>query len=274
VKILISADMEGVAGVTHAQQTRRDTSEFARSCELMTGEVRAACESALRAGATMVVVNDSHGDMRNIIHEQLPPEVQLIQGSVKELSMIEGIDGSFDALVFVGYHAPAATRAGILDHTYHGRVVHKVLLNGDVCSEARLNAAVAGTFGVPALFLSGDQSACADARRFLPWIVTATVKHALGRTAARALSPTAARAAIFNGIGEALAQIQQGAGQPYRLDPPISIDLTCMNSEMADSAALLPGADRIDGTTVRYVADNTVTAFRAFRVMMTLAAAV
>jgi D-amino peptidase len=268
MKVLISAEMEGVAGITNSSQCRRDTSEFARSCQLMTAEVRAACEGAVRGGATSIVVNDSHGDMRNILHEALPEDVELIQGQVKPNSMVQGIDRSIDAVAFVGYHAPAATTCGILDHTINGAIAHRVLINGETCSEARINAAVAGQFGVPVVFLSGDQSACADATGLMPWIKTAKVKEALGRPAARSMSPTRSQETIAHGIESGLNLIKLRQAPAHFLAGPITLDLSCMNAEMADSAAILPRSQRLDATTVRYVADDAVTTLRALRITL------
>src|SRR5579864_7640659 len=201
MKIYISADMEGVAGITATEQTDPvGQPEYAYSCRLMTGEVRAACEGAIAAGATEILVNDSHWNMRNIIHEELPPQVRLIRGSLKPLSMNQGLDPSCEAAAFVGYHAPVGTADAILDHTYSGETLYDVRINGERCSEARINAAVAGCFGVPVIFLSGDQNACADARSFLPHVEAVEVKQAIGRYAASSLSPQESRKAIASGL--------------------------------------------------------------------------
>ena len=189
MKVYISADMEGVAGITATEQTDPvGQPEYAYSCQLMTAEVRAACEGALEAGATEIVVNDSHWNMRNLIHEELPPQVRLIRGSLKPLSMNQGLDPSCAAAMFVGYHAPVGTADAILDHTYSGETAYDVRVNGLHCSEARLNAAAAGSFGVPVVLISGDQQACADARSFLPWVETVEVKQAVSQYAAASLS--------------------------------------------------------------------------------------
>jgi len=181
MNVYISADMEGVAGISSEEQTNPvGQPEYASACELMTGEVNAACEGALAAGAAEVVVNDSHWNMRNIIHDELPASVRLIRGSLKPLSMNEGLDPSFSAALFVGYHAGAGTSDAVLDHTYSGDVIYDVRINGERCSEARINAAVAGAFGVPVVFLSGDRSACRDALSFLPWAQTVEVKRGIG----------------------------------------------------------------------------------------------
>ena len=274
VKILISVDMEGVADITSTVQCRRDSSEFAQSCDLMTREALAACEGAIRGGATEVVVNDSHGDMRNIDHELLPETVELIRGSVKPLSMVQGVGLDVAGIVFIGYHAPATTIGGILDHSYWGAQVHGMTLNGEICGEARLNAAVAGAFGVPIVFISGDQSACADAVRFMPWVRTQIVKQALGRTAAISMSPQRARAAIAAGVSKAVADISQGVFKPYTVPPPLTLDIALMTSEKADIACIIPGVERVDGATVRFVSEDIVTIFKASMSIMRIASTV
>lgn len=274
MKILVSVDMEGVADITSAVQCRRESPEFAQSCDLMTREALAACEGATRGGATKVIVNDAHGDMRNIDHEQLPETVELIRGSVKPLSMVQGVDLDVSGVVLVGYHAPATTAGGILDHTYWGTQVHRMTLNGEICGEARLNAAVAGAFGVPIVFISGDQSACADAVRFMPWVRTLSVKQALGRTAAISMSPQLARAAITDGVSEAVADIPKGAFERYLVPPPLTLDIALMTSEKADVACVIPGVERVDGATVRFVADDIMTIFKASMSIMRIASTV
>lgn len=271
MRIYISADMEGVAGIVAEEQTNPvGQPEYAYSCKLMTGEVRAACEGAKDAGATAIVVNDSHWDMRNIIHEELPPDVRLIRGSPKPLSMNQGIDATFDAAAYVGYHASGGTRDAVLDHTYTGKTVYEVRINGEPCSEARINAAVAGSYGVPVVFLSGDQHACADARSFMPWVEAVEVKTAIGRYAAMSLSPEEARARIKAGIASAIRNRKGKGARPYVFTRPVTLELTFTYTSKADMASLLPGSERISARTVRFIHDDFITVFRAFRAMMTL----
>ncbi|HXW51277.1 MAG TPA: M55 family metallopeptidase [Candidatus Acidoferrales bacterium] len=271
MKIYISADMEGVAGITAVEQTNPvGQPEYAHSCKLMTAEVAAACEGAFEGGATEVVVNDSHWDMRNIIHEDLPPKVRLVRGSPKPLSMNQGLDPSFGAAAFTGYHAPAGTRDAILDHTYSGSTVYEARINGQRCSEARINAAVAGSFGVPVVFISGDQNACADARSFLPSIETVEVKQAIGRYAASALSPDAARAAIRAGMKRAVSSCKSERPKPYEFRSPVELEVVFTSTARADVASLLPGSERLDGRTVQYRHDDFMTVFKAFRALLTL----
>jgi D-amino peptidase len=268
MKIYISADMEGVAGITSEAQTNPvGQPEYPYSCKLMTGEVNAACEGAIAAGATDIVVNDSHWNMRNIIHEELPPSVRLIRGSLKPMSMNEGIDPSFAGALYVGYHAPAGTRNAILDHTYTDETLYEVRINGERCSEARINAAVAGAFAVPVIFISGDQSACADAMQFMPWAVAVEVKQAIGRYAAASLSPNEARSRIRAGVETALRQYRARGAKPYSFTPPITLELDFVSTAKTDAAALLPGVERAAGRTVRYVHADFLTVFRAFRAL-------
>jgi D-amino peptidase len=158
----ISIDMEGIAGVAHLQQVMRGTDDFAASRELMTREANAAIAGAFDGGASGVVVNDSHGDMYNLLAEQLDPRAELIIGSPKVLSMMQGFGPEFGVALFIGYHAAAGTQSAVLDHTYSGRLLYEVRLNAEPATEAELNAAFAGTFGVPVGLLTGTT-------RSAPW---------------------------------------------------------------------------------------------------------
>lgn len=275
MRVYISADMEGVAGITAEEQTNPvGQPEYAHSCELMTGEVRAACEGAKQAGATSILVNDSHWNMRNIIHEELPPDVRLIRGSAKPLSMNQGIDSKVDFAAFVGYHASGGTQDAVLDHTYTDATLYEVRLNGEKCSEARINAAVAGYYGVPVIFLSGDQNACADARSFLPWIETVEVKQAIGRFAAMSLSPTESRAAIKTGIEKAIRQASSRGAKPFTFASPVTLEVTFTYTSKADVASLLPGSTRLSARVVQYAHDDFLTVYKAFRALMNLGGSV
>ncbi len=156
VKVYISADMEGIWGVVHANQTSPDSPEYAAARKWMAEDVNAVVAGLFDAGATEVVVNDSHGSQRNILASDLDPRASLISGSPKPLSMMEGIDATFAACIFVGYHAKAGTAAAILDHTISGSVVRAIRVNRIEMPELGLNAAIAGYYGVPVVLISGD----------------------------------------------------------------------------------------------------------------------
>src|SRR5438874_3518790 len=189
--------MEGVAGVVHESQTDPTTpafaAEYGRFRRLMTAEANAAVEGAVAAGATRVVVNDSHWFMRNLLAEELHPSAELLSGDPKPRSMVQGIDqGGFDAALFIGYHARAGTRNAILDHTYADRI-HEVRLNGKPVGELGLNAGLAGVHGVPVALVSGDSALAAEAKDLLgAGVATVIVKQAVSRHAAKSVAPAVA----------------------------------------------------------------------------------
>src|SRR5438034_4570810 len=183
--IYISVDMEGIGGITTVRQTTRVTDEYDWARRLMTREANAAAEGAFDGGASDVVVSDSHGDMGNLLPHELDGRVELIQGTPKlPWSMMAGIDDGFAGAVFVGYHAGAATRGAILDHTYTGWLAD-VRVNGESWNETHLNAALAGTFDVPLLVVAGDRACCEQAEARLPWVRTLATKQGFGNRAAR-----------------------------------------------------------------------------------------
>ncbi len=166
MRIYISVDMEGIAGVVHEDQTNpidpRCAGEYNRFRALMTAEANAAIEGALAGGATAVLVNDSHWLMRNLLAEQLHPSAQLVSGGPKTWSMMEGIESGHDGAFFIGYHARAGTQNAILDHTYTDRILD-VRVNGTSLGELGLNALLAGTYNVPVALVSGDQALASEA---------------------------------------------------------------------------------------------------------------
>ncbi|NLN83438.1 MAG: M55 family metallopeptidase [Firmicutes bacterium] len=269
MRIFISADIEGITGVVHGEQcSPSGGAEYTRARLQMTKEVNAAARGFFAAGATQVVVNDSHGSMRNIYIEELDPRVQLLSGSPKHLSMMEGINADFDAVAFVGYHAKNGD-FGVLSHTISGGTVHEILINGEAASEAVINAAIAGDFKVPVIFLSGDQVICEDIKKTLPNITTAQVKEAVTRYSALHLPLEKAEALIESQAQKALENIE--ACQVYIPQRPVTIDMVCHNSGLADNASRTPGTKRIDGKTVRAEAPNFLEAFKLLRAMIALA---
>lgn len=262
MRIYISVDMEGVAGVVRRQQVLRGESGYEAACRLMTGEANAAALGAFDAGATEVLVNDSHADMCNLDLERLDPRVQVLSGNLKRFSMAEGVqDGSFRLALFVGYHGGMGTRDAILDHTYRSTVLWAVRVNGLAMNEAGLNALVAGAAGTPVGLVTGDASTCEQCKALLPDLETVTVKWAMSRTAARSLHPEAARAAIREGAARAVSAASRF--RPYRLDPPYVLEVDTIDTAMADAASIMPGVERPAPRTLRYVADDVPTMFRA-----------
>lgn len=273
MRVYMSIDMEGVAGIAHENQTNpiepRYASEYTRSCRLMTAEANAAIEGALAAGATAVCVNDSHWLMRNLIADELHEAAELISGSPKPLSMMEGIDGGFDAAVFIGYHSRAGTAAATIDHTYTDRV-YEVRINGTAFGELGLNAALAGSFGVPVAMVSGDSAVAAEATALLgDGVQTVVVKEAIGRYAARSVAPAIARRRIHDGVKRALEHHHT----PFTVDGPVTVAIDFAQTHMAEMALLIPGTRRTAGRTVEHTHDDFRGAFRVWRAMYSLAGA-
>ena len=268
MKVYISIDLEGVCGVVADEQVTAGNHEYNRARALMTAEANAAIEGALKAGAAEILVNDSHAGMRNVLIEELRPEAQLITGAPKPLSMMEGIDESFDAAVLIGYHAMAGTR-GVLNHTYSGKAVRLLRINGRPMGETGLNAGIAGYFGVPVVMVSGDSSTAAQARELLGDIETVAVKEEVGRYAARNLHPTRARELIRDAVTRGLKRVREI--EPFAVDAPVTFELTFAGTAMADAAELIPGVARMDELTVAYASDDYIISFKAMRAMIALA---
>ncbi len=252
MRVYISVDMEGIAGVVHEDQTNpgdpRCAAEYARCRKLMTAEANAAIEGALEAGANQVLVNDSHWFMRNLLAEELNQAAVLLSGDPKPWSMMEGIDGGFDAAMCIGYHARAGTKNAVLDHTYTDRVL-EARLNGRPVGELALNAALAGAA-----------------------IHCVVVKEAVSRHAAKSVAPAVACRLIRDAAADALRQ--KPLPRPYTIEPPIALEVDFQMTVMADMAELVPGSKRAGPRTVVYSHDDYREVFRAWRALYNLAGAV
>lgn len=269
MKIYISCDIEGIAGVVHGDHCSPSGGvEYQRARRWMTQEVNAAAEGFFAAGAELVVVNDSHGGMRNILIEELHPEVELITGSPKPMSMMEGVSKEFDAVAFVGYHARMGS-TGILSHTISGGVVSEVRVNGRVLGEGGINAAIAAEYGLPVILIAGDQDACAEAERDYQPAVTVATKTAVTRYSARSLTPQKAQAKIREAAKKAVAEA--GKAKPFLQQGPCRIELRFLNSGLCDGAGRLPGAERLDPVTLAYQGADFLEAYKGLRAMIALA---
>ncbi len=259
-RIYISVDVEGVAGVVDREQITGDSAAYREMCRLTTLETNAAIEGALAAGATEIVVNDSHWTMRNLLPEELHPAAELIQGRHKPMFMVEELDDTYDALFFVGYHARAGSARGVLNHTFSP---WETRINGIICSEATLAAAVAGQYGVPPALVTGDDVTADEAHeQFGDRIVTVVTKHGLNRVAARSVHPQVARDRIRAGAEEAMHRLPTLT--PYTVAAPVTIETTWATSPQADMVAMLPTSERTGDRTVCWTAHDTVTAYRTY----------
>ena len=266
MRVFISVDMEGIAGVVHWQETKLEGVEYERARHWMTGEANAAVEGALAAGASEVVVNDSHGHMRNLLAEELNPEAWLVRGSTKPLCMLQGLEPGFDAAVLVGYHALAGTGDGVLNHSFSGTGVAAMRLNGRLVGEVGFNAALAGAMQVPVVLVSGDEVLSHEVADVLPWAERVVVKHGITSWSAKTLSPSKAQALIRAATERALHRLPEMS--PYVVSAPIRLEVAFARPIQADMAGLMPGAERVNGTTVAYTAGDMDTINRAWMTML------
>lgn len=265
MKIFISADIEGISGVVSTAQTSPEKYGYQRAQILMTDEVNAAIEGAVAAGADEVLVNDSHGPMTNIIIERLNPAAELITGTPKRLGMMEGIDESFDAAIFIGYHA-RMNSGGILCHTYNGAVNANVNVGGRDSGEFYLNALVAGFYNVPVVLVSGDDVLSGEVEEINSKIERVIVKQSKGRYAGKCLVPSKAQSLIREKTTDALKHI--GMIEPIKVKEPVVLKMTFLNSGQAETASIMPYTQLVDPNTVCFRAENAVECYRAQMAMV------
>lgn len=259
MKVLISTDIEGVAGVYHAEQVRAGNPEFERARLLMAREANAAIEGAFDAGATQVLVNDSHGGFRNMPPDVLDPRAQVIQGKPRYLSMVAGVELGVDAVCMIGYHSMARGR-GILAHTINSFAFAGIWLNDRELGEAGLYGALAGEYGVPVVMGSGDDAFIDENRSLFPDAVFVETKKATGFGSGVSLSPEQSRSAIRAGVHSAL---QGGVkARPFVLSGPQRVTLRTQSPAMADLFCQWPQFERIDGVTLTFTAETVEGAVR------------
>ena len=264
MKVYISVDMEGVAGVSHPNPTARADSGYAAAVDLMVGEANAAIEGALAGGAIEILVNDSHGGMYNLRPADLHPGARVLQGQ-KSWSMVAGAgpDAGFGVALFVGYHARAGHPTGTIAHTFSGRPT-LTKLNGRLVGETGINASVLGAWGIPVGLVAGDDALADEVADWLPWAERVVVKEGAGGNAAASLHPTLAGDLIRSGAERAVRRAMAGELTSLVLSPPVIIEVDYRNAIAADYAAIVPGAERTGDRGVRFEAPDPVTAYRGF----------
>lgn len=261
LKVYISADMEGIGSVsTWEKQASASGADYEQFRRLMTLEVNAAIDGAFDAGATEVLVSDSHGDAQNIDPELLDKRVKLIRAWPRPLGMAAGVDASFDAVVLVGYHGGEGQADSILSHTEDDTKYADMKLNGVSVPEAGFVAATAGAFGVPVVFISGDQTITRVTRELLGDIETAVVKVAHGFYAGTMVHPEEARRLIRDGVKRGVEK--RGQLKPYILAKPVKLQITFKKTVEAEVASYLRGVERLNGNTIVYTADDMLDAAR------------
>jgi len=270
MKAFISIDMEGICGVVREIETDpiKGGEAYQQSRHLMTQEANAAIEGCVKAGATEILIADSHWNFDNLIPEELHEAATLLRGTPRGFSMVEDLDASADAALFVGYHARAGTPRAILDHTYSGSVA-AVRVNGTEVGETGINAYLAGHHDVPVVLVTGDRALTAEAKALLPNVHTVAVKDATGATSAKNLHPKKAREQIQSEATEAVRDAKTIA--PLRAKTPIQMVVEFRGTYAADLAAMIPTVRRVGGLRFEFEADDYLEAFRTFYAMVTIA---
>ena len=250
LKIYISVDMEGVAGVVTADQLGPAGFEYERFRRFMTNETLAAVHAANAAGATEIVVSDSHGNGESLLIEEFQKNVRIVRSWPRHGGMMGGLDASFDAALFIGYHASTTNARGVRAHTFSSAHLTRVALNGNAVTEGEFNAAYAGSLGVPVIFASGDDAAVEELKSRLGPIEVAETKKSLGFHSAETLTPEASCERIAAGVKAALNRLHDF--KPYVIKNPITLEISFKNYTPAEMLSYLRSVQRVDSHTIRF----------------------
>ena len=256
MKIYISADMEGVVGVVSGDQLGPTGFDYQRARELMTQEVTAAIEAAFEAGATEVVVSDSHGNAQNLLIEKLPKSILLVRGFPRPLTMMQGIDETFDGVIFIGYHSSTTNPSGVRAHTFSSARLADVRLNNVSMSEGSFNAAIAGHFNVPVIMVSGDDAAVKEVSSIVGDIEGAIVKWNYGFHSAKTMMPEAAYALIREKVKKALGRIKEF--KPYKPKTPVQLDVRFKSYRPSEVLSYLSIVERTDAHSIRFMGKDMI----------------
>src|SRR5580698_4070239 len=251
LKVYISVDMEGIAGVVTADQLLPSGFEYERFRRFMTDEAVAAVRGAQAAGATEVVVSDSHGNGESLLIELFPKDVQIVRSWPRHGEMMAGLDSTFAAALFVGYHASTTNPKGVRAHTISSAHFTRVALNGSAVTEAELNAAYAGAMGVPVVFVSGDDVAVSEVTTRLGAMESVVTKKTLGFHSAETLTPAVSCEKIYQGALSAVSHRDQR--KPYVVSTPVTLDISFKSYTSAEIVSYLHSVERTDAHSIRFV---------------------
>lgn len=253
LKVYISADMEGITGVVSVDQLSPTSFEYNQARQWMTAEVLAAIQGAREAGATEFVVSDSHGNGESLLIDKFPADipVTIVRSFPRPLGMMEGIDSSFGAVIFIGYHAATTSTTGVRAHTMSSALLTRIALNGVPQSEAGINAAIAAQYGVPVVMITGDDAIVGETKQRLGNLEGVVVKRAIGFHSAATLTPEVGQARIRQQARTAVTR--RGEMKPYTMTKPITVDVSFKNYRPVELLGYLPNIQRVDAHTVRFV---------------------
>jgi D-amino peptidase len=265
VKIWMSFDMEGVAGIVDWDQCRpTGGARYEIGCQLMLDEINAAIEGAVAGGATEIVLNDSHGTMANLDPRRIGGGASYISGRHKPRYMMQGLDDSFDAAFLVGYHGSISGRPSTLSHTYNPEVFSAARINGELVGESGINALVAAHYGVPIAFVSGDSVTGEETQPFAPDAVSVITKESITRFSASNLHPDESCRLIRAGAEQAVRRVAGDGMRTPELARPTTLDLEFQTGDMAEVATWARGAERTGERSVRICDDDLLAMFTSF----------
>ena len=256
MKIYISADMEGVVGAVSGEQLSPAGFEYQRFREFMTQEVNAAIDAAFEAGATEITVSDSHGNAQNLLIDKLPKNVLLVRGFPRPLMMMQGIDETFDGVIFLGYHSSTTNPSGVRAHSFSSARLADVRLNSVSMSEGSFNAAIAGHFNVPVIMVSGDDAAVKEVTAIVGEVEGAVVKWNYGFHSAKTMMPDAAYALIREKVKTALGRIKDF--EPYKPRTPVQLDVRFKSYRPAEVLSYLSIVERTDAHSIRFIGKDMI----------------
>ncbi|MEV5961973.1 M55 family metallopeptidase [Kribbella sp. NPDC051952] len=262
MKVFLSTDMEGTAGVVDWGQVRGPAQEYEYYRGQLQAEVNAAIDGAVAAGATEFLVNDSHSTMQNLRPDELHGRASYLSGRHKPMYMMEGLDDSYDAAFFISYHGSAGSTGSVLHHTYNPRAIAEVRLNGAIAGEAGVNALVALAYGVPVVLISGDRVTIDEAQPFCPDIESVVVKESVSHNAALSVHPETARKLIRQGAQRAVARLTDFQRPSITL--PAELTVRFHNRAFADLSCALRGVERQDEKVVAIRNEDPLQLFRTF----------
>jgi len=267
MKIYISVDMEGVVGAVTGEQLGPTGFEYQRFREFMTQEANAAIEAAFEAGATEIVVSDSHGNAQNLLIEKLPKNIMLVRGFPRPLVMMQGVDGTFDGVIFLGYHSSTTNPQGVRAHTMSSARLADIRLNNVSMSEGSFNAALAGHFNVPVIMVSGDDAAVKEVTAIVGDIEGAVVKWNYGFHSAKTIMPEAAYALIREKVKKAVGRIKDF--KPYKLKTPIQLDVRFKSYRPSEVLSYLSIIERTDAHSIRFMGKDMIETSKFVEFVMT-----
>jgi D-amino peptidase len=258
IKVYISADMEGITGVASAEQLGPTGFEYAQARQWMTGEVLAAIQGAREAGATEFVISDSHGNGQSLLLDRLPNDVPItvVRSFPRPLGMMEGIDSTFAAAIFIGYHSATTSLGGVRAHTMSSALLTRVAVNGTPMSEATMNALIAAHFGVPVVMITGDDVIVGEAKQAFGAVEGVVVKRALGFHSAATLTPEVGQGNIRQRAK--IAVERRGQMRPYTLGRQLTLEVSLKNYRPVELLGYLSNVQRIDAHTIRYQAKDII----------------